>query len=66
MTEIESCQCRADRIQRNPIARALLAWSRLKNLAYQGRTTVYQIKHGLLREYLTEQLKNPTARMVIA
>lgn len=65
MTEIESCQCRADRIQRNHIARALPAQS-AEDLAYQGRTTVYQIKHGLLREYLTEQLKNPTARMVIA
>ncbi len=65
MTGIESCPCRADRIQRNHIARALLAQS-AEDLAYQGRTTVCQIKHGLLREYLTEQLKNPTARMVIA
>jgi hypothetical protein len=66
LTGIESCQCRIGRRERNHIACALLVWSRLKNLAYQSRQTIYQIKHGLLRDYLIQQLKNPTVRMVLA
>jgi hypothetical protein len=67
LTGIESCQCRSGRIQRNHIACALLVWSRLKSLAYQsGQKTIYQIKHGLLREYLVQQLKNPSVEMVLA
>ena len=48
LTGIERCQCRAGRIQRKShIACSLLAWSRLKDLAYQSGRTVYRIKHGL-------------------
>ena len=66
LTGIERCQCRSGRIQRNHIACALLVWSRLKNLAYQSGRTIYQIKHGLLHDYLVQQLKYPTVRMVLA
>jgi len=66
LTGIESCQCRASRIQRNHIACALLVWSRLKHLAYQSVQTIYQIKRGLLRDYLVQQLKNPSVEMVLA
>ena len=67
MTGIERCQqCRGGRIQRNHIACALLVWSRLKDLAYQSGQTIYQIKHGLLRDYLIQQLKSPTVQMVLA
>ena len=66
LTGIEGCQCRSGRIQRNHIACALLVWSRLKDLAYQSGQTIYRIKHGLLRDYLIQQLKNPTVRMVLA
>jgi hypothetical protein len=66
LTGIERCQCRGGRIQRNHIACALLVWSRLKHLAYQSAQTIYQIKHGLLHDYLVQQLKNPTVRMVLA
>ena len=66
LTGIESCQCRASRIQRNHIACALLVWSRLKNLAYYSGQTIYQIKRGLLRDYLVRQLKNPSIEMVLA
>lgn len=45
---------------------SLLVWSRLKDLAYQSRKTIYRIKHALLRDYLVQQLKNPTVRMVLA
>jgi hypothetical protein len=67
LTGIELCQCRKGRIQRNHIACALLVWTRLKDLAYQsGQKTVYQIKRGLLHDYLVQQLKNPTVEMVLA
>jgi hypothetical protein len=66
LTGIERCQWRGGRIQRNHIACALLVWSRLKHLAYQSAQTIYQIKHGLLHDYLVQQLKNPTVRMVLA
>jgi hypothetical protein len=54
------------RIQRNHIACAMLVWSRLKHPAYQSQRTVYQIKHGLLHDYLVQQLKNPSVQMVLA
>ncbi len=63
---IERCQCRGGRIQRNHIACALLVRSRLKQLAYQSSRSIYQIKHGLLRDHLVQQLKNPAVRMVLA
>lgn len=66
LTGLEDCQCRKARIQRNHIACALLVWSRLKSLAYQLGRTVYQIKHGLLHDYLVAQLKNPSIKMVLA
>ncbi|MBF2096646.1 MAG: hypothetical protein IGR80_18070 [Synechococcales cyanobacterium K44_A2020_017] len=34
LTGVEACQCRKARIQRNPIACALLVWTRLKTMAY--------------------------------
>lgn len=66
LTGMERCQCRSGRIQRNHIACAILVWSRLKDLAYQSGSTVYQIKHSLLHNYLVGQLKNPTVQMVLA
>ena len=67
LTGIENCQCRSGRIQRNHIACALLVWTRLKSLTYQsGRETIYQIKRGLLHDYLVQQLKTPSVEMVLA
>lgn len=66
LTGVEACQCRKARIQRNHIACALLVWSRLKGIAYQTGKTVYQIKHGMLSDYLIEQLKNPSVQMTLA
>jgi hypothetical protein len=60
---IEACQCRKQRIQRNPIACALLVWTRLKQLAQAAATTIYQLKSGLLSNYLVEQLKSPILAM---
>lgn len=33
--------------------------ARLKNLAYKTAKTIYQIKDGMLSNYLTEQQKRP-------
>ena len=66
LTGLEDCQCRKARIQRNHIACSLLVWVRLKTLAYQTSQTVYQLKHGLLHDYLVHQLKNPAIKMVLA
>jgi hypothetical protein len=66
VTGLERCQCRQARIQRNPIGCAFLVWVRLKELAVQTGRTVYQLKHGLLNDYLIQQLKNPSLKMVLA
>lgn len=63
-TGIEKCQCRKARIQKNHIACAMLVWVRLKQIAYQTGQTVYQIKQGLLDDYLTMELRNPRVGMV--
>ena len=65
LTGLESCQCRKGRIQRNHIACAILVWLRLKDLAYKAGQTIYQIKHGLLSNYLVQQLKRPDVPMFI-
>lgn len=66
LTGLEACQCRKARIQRNHIGCAMLVWSQLKMIAYQSCQTVYQIKHGLLSDYLIQQLKNPSVVMTLA
>lgn len=66
LTGIEQCQCRKARIQRNHIACALLVWLRLKDVAYRSGQTIYQVKRGLLQDYLVQQLKRPTVKMVFA
>ncbi len=62
-TGIESCQCRKQRIQRNHIACALLVWTRLKQVAHASAKTIYQLKAGLLSNYLVEQLNSPSILM---
>ena len=66
LTGWEKCQCRNARIQRNHIGCALLVWVRLKEVAIANKTTVYQLKHGLLDDYLIQQLKNPSLEMLLA
>lgn len=66
ITGLESCQCRKGRIQRNHIACAMLVWCRFKELAYETGETVYQIKFGQLKDYLIQQLKSPSVKMVFA
>jgi hypothetical protein len=63
VTGIERCQCRKARIQRNHIACAMLVWARLKQIARQTQQTIYQVKYGLLSDYMIAQLKNPSIQM---
>ena len=56
LTGIQSCQCRKSRIQRNHIACAMLVWNQLKRLAFQVGNTIYQLKFGLLSDYLKSPL----------
>jgi hypothetical protein len=57
---------RKARTQRNRIACAFLVWVRLKALAMQTQRIVYQLKHDLLDDYLSQQLKTPSIKMVLA
>lgn len=66
VTGIEACQCRTARIQRNHIGCAILVWNRLKELANTAGTTIYQLKQGLLDQYLIQELQHPTLKMVLA
>ena len=66
LTGIEACQCRTARIQRNHIGCAILVWNRLKELANKAETTIYKLKHGLLDQYLIQELQHPTLKMVLA
>ncbi|PZV11792.1 MAG: transposase, partial [Leptolyngbya sp.] len=43
-----------------------LVWVKLKGLAIQTGQTVYQLKHGLLDDYLCQQLKSPALKMTFA
>jgi hypothetical protein len=66
LTGVEKNQCRKARIQRNHIACAMLVWIRLTDIACKTGQTVYRIKHGLLDDYLCQQLKNPSVKMRFA
>lgn len=65
-TGIEGCQCRLARIQRNHIACAMLVWVRFKQVAQATASTMYQLKQGLLDDYLRSQLRSPAIRMQFA
>jgi Transposase DDE domain len=60
VTGIEACQCRNNRSQRNHIGCALLVWLCLKRYARQMFATVYQLKQGLLDDYLRQKLRSPS------
>jgi len=66
LTGLEGNQCRKARIVRNHIGCAILVWVRLKQVAVETQRTVYQVKHGLLSDYLRQQLKSPSVQMRLA
>ena len=65
-TGLEGCQCRLARIQRNHIACAILVWVRLKQVAQQTASTIYNLKQGLLDDYMRFQLRSPAIQMQLA
>jgi hypothetical protein len=66
LTGLEGCQCRKARIVRNHIGCAILVWVRLKKVAQEAHKTIYQVKHGLLSDYLRCQLRSPSIPMTLA
>ena len=66
LTGIERCQCRKARIQRNHMASAVLVGIRLADIARQTGQTLYRIKHGMLDDFLRQQLRNPSITMKFA
>ena len=66
LSGFEGCQCRKARIVRNHIGCAILVWVRLKQVAQDTQKTIYQVKHGLLSDYLRHQLRSPSVAMVLA
>ena len=48
------------------IACAVLVWVCLTDVVLKTGQTIYQIKHGLLGNYLRNELRNPAVRMVFA
>ena len=66
LTGLGKCQCRLSRIVRNHISSAFLVWVHLMRKANETGQTVYQVKHGLLSEYLCQQLKSPAFKFKTA
>ena len=66
LTGLEKCQCRLARIQRNHIACAMLVWVKLKQVASRSQKTLYQVKVGLLSDYMKQQLQNPAIPFKLA
>ena len=60
VTGIDKCQCRKLRAQRNHIACCLQVWVCLKRAARKATQTIYELKHSLLDDYITQQLANPS------
>jgi len=63
LTGVDKCQCRKQRIQRNHIACAIQVWVALKKIAYKTGQTVYQIKKNQMKNYLIQELKQPSVIM---
>ena len=60
LTGVQACQCRLARSQRNHIALAVRAWTRLKQAAYHTQQTVCQLKKGFLDKYMQFELTKPS------
>ena len=61
-TGIERCQCRKQRAQRTHIAVSMLVWLKLTQYAHRMKSNIYQLKQGLLDDYMKLQLKSPALR----
>lgn len=66
LSGLEKCQCRKTRIQRNHITCAIFVWVRLAEINRATGSTLFKIKHGLLDDFLCQQLKKPSIQMRLA
>ena len=66
VTGIGKCQSRKHRAQRNHIACCLWVWVSLTRAARKVGQTIYQIKEGLLDDYIRKQLQKPSISINIA
>jgi hypothetical protein len=44
----------------------MLVWARLRHIAQASASNIYQLKQGLLDDYICSQLRSPTLRMALA
>lgn len=65
-TGIAKCQSRKHRAQRNHIACCLWVWVALTRAARATGQTLYQLKEGLLDDYIRQQLREPSISINIA
>ena len=63
---IGKCQSRKHRAQRNHIACCLWVWVSLTRVARAAGQTIYQLKEGLLDDYIRKQLHKPAISINIA
>lgn len=63
VTGMEQCQCRKARIIRNHIGCAMLVWQRLAHLARTTGRSIYQVKFGMLDDYMRQELRSPSVAM---
>ncbi|MFT7723216.1 MAG: transposase [Roseateles sp.] len=66
LTGVEKCQCRKARMQRNHIACAILVWLRLRAVAKEKLSSMYQIKTSWLSERMRQELRSPSVLMRFA
>ena len=66
VTSLEKCQCSQARIQRNPIACAMLAWGQRKQATHESGKTVDARKQGVQDDYMNQKLKSPSIKMNFA
>lgn len=59
VTGSEKCQCRSARSQRNHLACCFHAWVSIKVKAKELKKTIYQVRTGIFKEFLTQQLRKP-------
>jgi hypothetical protein len=66
LTGIEKCQCRLANSQKNHIACAIIVLNQLYDFAKKIDKNVYQLKQGLLTNYMINELKNPSIKLNFA
>jgi SRSO17 transposase len=66
LTGIEKCQSRKKESQKSHIGCAMLVLCAMKEYARKINTTVYQLKEQLLKNYMIQELNNPSINLNFA